>query len=123
MRVVLSSRPFDPWQSLQAFQVGSLQRGSYGATAVFVGTMRDFNEGEAVESLYLQHYPGMTERELVNAMRPGSRSPLEERPPEDLGRFGLGLKTASFSQCRQLTVASKTLDSSKEIRSWDLGKV
>ncbi len=69
MRVVLSSRPFDPWQSVQAFQAGSLQRGSYGATAVFVGTMRDFNEGERVDSLYLQHYPGMTERELERILR------------------------------------------------------
>src|SRR5689334_12694908 len=40
---------------------------------------------------------GMTETQLINAMRPGSRSPLEEREPDDLGRFGLGLKTASFS--------------------------
>ena len=47
---------------------------------------------------------GMTRSELMEAMRPGSRSPLEERPEIDLGRFGLGLKTASFSQCRRLTV-------------------
>src|SRR5262249_11768465 len=51
---------------------------------------------------------GMTEEDLREAMRPGSRSPLETRDPRDLGRFGLGLKTASFSQCRRLTVCSKT---------------
>ena len=50
---------------------------------------------------------GMTEDELLAAMRPGSRNPLETRDKEDLGRFGLGLKTASFSQCRKLTVASR----------------
>jgi hypothetical protein len=50
---------------------------------------------------------GMTYEELVNAMRLGSISPLAERDKDDLGRFGLGLKTASFSQCRQLTVLSK----------------
>ena len=50
---------------------------------------------------------GMSEEELRDAMKAGSRSPLEERSPEDLGRFGLGLKTASFSQARSLTVASK----------------
>jgi hypothetical protein len=50
---------------------------------------------------------GMTEDELLAAMRPGSRNPLETRDKEDLGRFGLGLKTASFSQCRTLTVASR----------------
>ena len=49
---------------------------------------------------------GMTETELLEAMRPGSRSPLEDRAVTDLGRFGLGLKTASFSQCRRLTVAT-----------------
>ena len=50
---------------------------------------------------------GMSESELINAMRLGSTSPLENRTKSDLGRFGLGLKTASFSQSRQLTVLSK----------------
>lgn len=63
---------------------------------------------------------GMTDSELVAAMRPGSRSPLEERSPSDLGRFGLGLKTASFSQCRRLSVMSKTKDAACIARCWDL---
>jgi anti-sigma regulatory factor (Ser/Thr protein kinase) len=50
---------------------------------------------------------GMSEEELINAMRLGSQHPSNERAEKDLGRFGLGLKTASFSQCRQLTVISK----------------
>lgn len=50
---------------------------------------------------------GMSELELLDAMRPGSRNPLETRQGADLGRFGLGLKTASFSQCRRLTVVSR----------------
>lgn len=49
---------------------------------------------------------GMTESELEAAMRHGSRHPSEMRPANDLGRFGLGLKTASMSQCRELTVVS-----------------
>ena len=49
----------------------------------------------------------MNSQEIIDAMRPGSHSPLEERSKTDLGRFGLGLKTASFSQCRKLTVLSK----------------
>lgn len=49
---------------------------------------------------------GMTENELIEAMRPGSKNPLDDRDKNDLGRFGLGLKTASFSQCRKLTVVS-----------------
>ena len=50
---------------------------------------------------------GMMEAELLEAMRPGSRSPLDSRTATDLGRFGLGLKTASFSQCRRLTVVTR----------------
>lgn len=56
---------------------------------------------------------GMEEERLVEAMRLGSMSPLEDRAPEDLGRFGLGLKTSSFSQCKLVTVYSKTTDGSE----------
>ncbi|WP_323571830.1 ATP-binding protein [Rhizobium sp. 28DA2] len=49
---------------------------------------------------------GMDADELLAAMRHGAANPRAERSPRDLGRFGLGLKTASFSQCRSLTVAS-----------------
>jgi hypothetical protein len=49
----------------------------------------------------------MDEKELFAAMRHGSRSPMEDRAANDLGRFGLGLKTASMSQCRRLTVLSR----------------
>jgi len=66
---------------------------------------------------------GMTETVLTEAMRPGTQSPLIERTPRDLGRFGLGLKTASFSQCRSLTVASKIRKGSISIRRWDLDYV
>jgi hypothetical protein len=63
---------------------------------------------------------GMTDEQLSSAMRPGSQSPLEERSPQDLGRFGLGLKTASFSQCRKLTVLSKKMNDPLVSRCWDL---
>lgn len=66
---------------------------------------------------------GMTEARLSQAMRPGSASPLAERSPEDLGRFGLGLKTASFSQCRRLTVWSRQRGSEPYGRCWDLDLV
>ena len=65
----------------------------------------------------------MTETELFNAMRPGSRSPLEDRDPADLGRFGLGLKTASFSQSRILSVVSKAKRRKQARRSWNLDYV
>ena len=63
---------------------------------------------------------GMSESELRDAMRLGSRNPRLERAPADLGRFGLGLKTASLSQCRRLTVFSKQKDSAVHVRRWDL---
>lgn len=63
---------------------------------------------------------GMTEQELRQAMRPGSFNPLQARKPSDLGRFGLGLKTASFSQCRTLSVVSKTEAGGVASRTWDL---
>ncbi len=63
---------------------------------------------------------GMSKDTLVNAMRLGSRSPLEQRSEFDLGRFGLGLKTASFSQARRLTVRSITKSGEDNLRRWDL---
>lgn len=66
---------------------------------------------------------GMSEAELYNAMRPGSRSPLDDRSDEDLGRFGLGLKTASFSQARELTVVTRTEATDDAVRRWDLDTV
>lgn len=65
---------------------------------------------------------GMTEDELLEAMRLGTRSPLEERAQSDLGRFGLGLKTASFSQCRVLTVVTRVKGITARAR-WNLDHI
>lgn len=65
---------------------------------------------------------GMSEIDLIEAMRPGSRNPLDAREGHDLGRFGLGLKSASFSQCRQLTVATRK-DGVTSVATWDLDEV
>jgi hypothetical protein len=62
---------------------------------------------------------GMDKAELVNAMRLGSTNPRDERDIKDLGRFGLGMKTASFSQCRRLTVLSKK-GAETHCCQWDL---
>ena len=62
---------------------------------------------------------GMSEEMLVSAMRPGSKNPLDHRESHDLGRFGLGLKTASFSQCRRVTVRSATEGGNPATRCWD----
>lgn len=66
---------------------------------------------------------GMTNDELINAMRPGSKDPNEERDINDLGRFGLGLKTASFSQCRKYTVISRKKSEESVFWTWDLDYV
>lgn len=66
---------------------------------------------------------GMTEEELARAMRPGSQSPASERDRNDLGRFGLGLKTASLSQCRMLTVLSRKETEKLSYWRWDLDYV
>lgn len=55
-------------------------------------------------------------------MRLGSTDPREERAIGDLGRFGLGLKTASFSQCRRLTVVSRQHGEIAAF-TWDLDTV
>ena len=62
---------------------------------------------------------GMAKADLVAAMRFGSRDPRDPRTGMDLGRFGLGLKTASLSQCRQLVVASLR-DEQLSLASWDI---
>lgn len=66
---------------------------------------------------------GMDQEALRRAMRLGSRSPREVRAPDDLGRFGLGLKTAGFSLGRSLTVASRTAGEETNLRRWDLDHV
>lgn len=63
---------------------------------------------------------GMDNAELIQAMRPGSKNPLVDRSAKDLGRFGLGLKTASFSQCRILSVISKKEITQPVYWTWDL---
>lgn len=65
---------------------------------------------------------GMSEPELIEAMRLGSKNPTDARDAQDLGRFGLGLKSASFSQCRRLTVLTRQSGSTSCAR-WDLDEV
>lgn len=70
----------------------------------------------------LDNGSGMNEKEINIAMQYGSKNPTEERDKKDLGRFGLGLKTASLSQCRCLTVISKQ-GKRLEGRQWDIDHV
>ena len=63
---------------------------------------------------------GMNNKELVLAMTPGSKDPEEIRSEKDLGRFGMGLKTASFSQCKRLTCITKRESYATIKRCWDI---
>lgn len=63
---------------------------------------------------------GMDEVTLRQAMKAGSQNPLKPREKNDLGRFGLGLKTASLSESRSLTVASRVANTDINVRRWDL---
>ena len=61
MHVEIRPQAYDPWAELSQFQSERLAPGSYGASAVFVGTMRDFNQDADVVAMELEHYSGMTE--------------------------------------------------------------
>ncbi len=63
MKVIVQQESFEPGQVIQEFQ-DSLSRGKHGGVVSFVGTMRDFNDGEDVVSMTLEHYPGMTEKHI-----------------------------------------------------------
>ncbi|CUH52700.1 ATP-binding protein [Shimia marina] len=65
---------------------------------------------------------GMFEAELIEAMRLGSKNPTATRASKDLGRFGLGLKSASLSQCRKLTVLTRR-GGKVACARWDLDRV
>ena len=66
---------------------------------------------------------GMNLSQLQEAMRYGSEREYDNE--KDLGKFGLGLKTASMSQCQRLTVASRSSVQQKDVNAycWDLSHV
>jgi len=66
---------------------------------------------------------GMDQEELMQNMRIGCKDPEEDRQVGDLGRFGSGMKTASFSQARQLTVISRKVGHPLVAARWDIDKI
>ncbi len=122
MAIKICPGDFDPWQELRQFQ-DEIRRlsGRYGATAVFVGTMRDFNEGEQVVGMTLEHYPGMTEKQLAGIVEQASRRwPLLESlvvhrvgtiQPQDpivLVAVWTAHRGDAFDACRQIMEALKS---------------
>ena len=59
--IELTDRPFDPAPHIEALRRGNPR---IGGLVSFLGLMRDLNDGEAVQAMHLEHYPGMTERAL-----------------------------------------------------------
>ena len=112
-------------QSLRAFgydistAVADLIDNSITAQANQISITFDWNGGIPWVVIADNGY-GMSEAELFEAMKTGSKNPLDQRDSDDLGRFGLGLKTASFSQCKRLTVGTKRAEDNVYIRCWDL---
>ena len=65
MKVKICTEAFNPWQELENYQDMVLGNPTkFGATSIFIGTMRDYNEGVGVQSMTLEYYPGMTEKQL-----------------------------------------------------------
>lgn len=64
MLVEIRSQGFNPWREVENYQDAQLTKNRYGATCVFTGTMRDFHQGQTIESMTLEYYPGMTEKQL-----------------------------------------------------------
>ena len=64
MKIEIRTEPFNPFTEIQHHQEQIQKAGQFGAVASFVGSMRDFNEGDKVTGMQLEYYPGMTEKHL-----------------------------------------------------------
>ena len=65
MAITIYNDSFNPYEVLQSYEATHLHSfGSIGAMSLFIGTMRDFNEGDSVKGMTLEYYPGMTEKQL-----------------------------------------------------------
>ncbi len=65
MAIQIIDHAFDPYHEIQRYQSTQPDYlGAIGATSIFIGTMRDFNQGSQVTGMSIEHYPGMTEKQL-----------------------------------------------------------
>ena len=65
MRIKVVDSLFDPLDEIRSAETElATRRSKIGASSFFVGSMRDFNEGDSVQSMFLEHYSGMTEKRL-----------------------------------------------------------
>lgn len=94
--------------------IADLIDNSIAADASVVELAFDWGE-ESPRAAILDDGNGMTRQVLAEALRFGGIGPSASRSTGDLGRFGLGLKTASLSQCRRLTVVSRAAGSTSAL--------
>ncbi|HMT93025.1 molybdenum cofactor biosynthesis protein MoaE [uncultured Thiothrix sp.] len=116
IEITITDTAFDPWQAIQVFQQQpSFNAQQSGANAIFVGTMRDFNAGDLVQAMRLEHYPAMTQKHLQQLVdkactdwglnhvllihRVGTLIPAE---PIVLVAVWSDHRRASFEACRQI---------------------
>lgn len=116
IKITVTENVFDPWQAIQAFQQQpEFNAKQSGANAVFVGTMRDFNEGDLVQAMRLEHYPAMTAKHLQQLVDKActdwglNHALLKHRVGELLPSEPIVLiavwsahRRASFEACRQI---------------------
>lgn len=120
----LGPRPAALVESLRAFPystpsaVADLIDNSIAANASVIRIFTSWNEGNPIVEL-VDDGDGMSESQLIEALRFAGAGPSSDRGPQDLGRFGLGLKTASLSQCSRLTVTT-IKDGSISNMGWDV---
>ena len=123
MTIRVQKEKFDPWRELAAYQEAHTSdwAGRYGATAVFIGSLRDFNQGQAVTGMALEHYPGMTEGylekisaeactrwELLDTLVIHRHGPLSHGDPIVLVAVWSAHRDAAFAACRYLIDELKT---------------
>lgn len=101
--------------------IADLVDNSISADATDIQVLCDVTRSDPV-LVIVDNGRGMDEDEVIIAMRHGSTNPRKRRDPKDLGRFGLGLKTASFSQCCRLTIASSK-NGKRSAVEWNLSQV
>ena len=123
--LLTSARSFGKYDLAGA--LSDLIDNSIKAKSTRISLRCEWRDGDP-EIRILDNGHGMTERELKDAMRPASSNPNDARSADDLGRFGWGLKSASFSQCRNLTVLTRKNDTISgaiwnldDVKDWRMG--
>lgn len=122
MAVFLRPETLHPWAEMDQYVCAHPElAGHFGATALFIGSMRDLNLGRSVTTLTLEHYAGMTERELqrIEAEARARWEVLDLLTVHRVGRIAVAEpivlvavwsvhRAAAFDACRYLMEALKS---------------